>query len=1507
MTTPTDGAMAAGTAQMRLAAPGTRIVLIGTGRHDESSTLPPLPSVHDTLADLRDRFVECCGVSHEQVILVEDPKDPDEMYAVIDSAARAAGRDGPGSFVLVYVGHGVKDSEGRTLFLATKATRNLSRHYPESQALAFSRITAAMRNSLANPVLFILDCCFSGLAPMPVRRNGAVIASTDQSTISHAPVGARNTAFAGEIITLLQEASQAPERMTVAHLASALDQRCRAAGWPPSIRFDGSVAGFVVAPGATAWSDDAGPRHSGGFVRPSAGGDSPTPSPSHPECPYPGLVGYELEDSWCFFGRDSDVDELAGEASNALYGSVPLVLVGRTGVGKSSLLRAGLLAGIRHGALDVPGSDRWPHLVMTPGSDPLATFRQGLAAIVAESGLDVRVPALLSESEQATAAVRSVMAALDAAAGAGAGRLVIVVDQAEELLTQCTEGDRDAFRRVIDELCRSGDRGGRPLSLVVMALRDDFLGEFAAWDNDFHWADHPTTVKPLSPRHLADAIRMPAAQVGVVVEEDLVRLLVGRMSAGEGRPGPEPTAIDTTILPGISHALRSTWHAAAARLPAGFRRLTREDYERTGGVAKVVALAAEAIYLRVPSDGRAAVRRLFVHRLLAITDAGHVVRRRLPLVDALGLVGRECLDAFREARLITVRGENVQIVQETLQDMWPRLRDWLNEERAGALVHGRLAEEAAKWGSATHKHRMRRGYLLGGRSLTDAQDWASDPEHLARLSATEHAFYKASGRRHRALVRFGVTAGTLAVAATIAIGALGRIADVRAHQTAQQTRQAQAKGLLADADVIRDSDPRSSLLLDVEAGSLGGRASADQVARSLASTLATTHYAGTVPGQDGQINAVALSPDGRLLAAACNDGAVLIWDLSGQQPRLEATRSSAHGAAMNTLAFSPSGRLLAAGGADDVLTLWDVSDEHAVAQRAQVAGSSQINSLAFSGDGRMLAVAYDDGTAQLRDATDLPGLKVFSSRNPGIDRLTSIAISADGRRMAAGSIQGDGAVWEITDPRAPGPVKTLRHGERIDSITFSPDGSHLVTAGADGYARLWNTADLSSATALTGHVGAATVAKFSPDGSLLAVGGADGSTTLWNARALPQPTVATTVHAADGAVTSLVFLPDGSGFVTGQADGAVDQWSVDPTYQPGKLATVDTAASTSTGLHFAPNGRLFARETDSAIALFDGEDPRSPTPLSTIGTDGSSITSFAFSADGTRMAVGMASPLALKQTLVALYDLGDPRRPRQMTVLAAGSGQATAVAYDPTGTAVAAGTIDGSVVLWRTDRGPSADELVLHDPGGPVASLAFSPNGKLMAAGIGKGNYAPTSTVDLSDTSDPSHPHQGATITESTGTVLSLAFSPGGAELAGASSTGGTYLWDLKDLGRIVVAGQIGVIDALTYSSDGTILAGATQSGQVAAFDVRNPKAPNVIATLPDPRNHDTAAAFLPTSQHVLATADSDGLVTMWDLGRAAAANRDPTGTACAIAGPFLSRGVWNEYASFLPYRRVCP
>lgn len=1478
-----------------LAAAGSRVVLVGTGSHAETAELASLPSVRRTVNALEDRLVRHCSLSREHLTVVHDPSGPDELYAMIEAAAVDA-RD---TFVLFYAGHGVKDNDGTTLFLATGATMDLQRKYPESQALSYTRITSMLRRRCsAKAILVVLDCCFSGLAALPSPYNSLLFASADPDAIAYAPMSTEHTAFTGTLIKLLDQGEHDNmSGLSAARLAWLLDRECRSAGRPPVIRYTEGVADLILTGGRQA-SD----RHTIQAV-----GRRP---PMHPDgldaadaCPYPGLKTFGPEDSWCFFGRDREIGRLLREASNLLYNPGPLLVVGESGIGKSSLLRAGLLDAIDHGGLDITQSDRWPRFAMTPGTDPMTSLSRGLARLSDANSLGVGVPQELTSAQQAVTAAKEVVDAFARVHVLDGPRLIIVVDQFEELFTQTAPSVRELFCTALAGLCTSDHATATPLALVVASLRSEYVGRLPELTGELPGLAAPVIIGAMDTEQLRLAIREPAALAGVAVDDELTNHLLYALEQSRVA-GERDDKTSAAVLPQLSHSLRRTWHFAALRQPHGINTLSLADYEGTGGIGEAVARTAESVLEAATQTGRAAIRRLFL-RLLAISEDGPVSRRRVELYDLLDVIESDLLATLVDARLVTSHGGGIEITQESLVYAWPRLRDWIADERAALPVQHRLFEAASGW-NASHE----RGDLLRGKALSGIEEWIKDPDHHARLDENHLAFLSASvrqrgiGRRTRRAA-VGVVATLL-----VALGATGLIARHQAALKAHQTLLAQGRGLLADAETMRDSDPRTSLLLDVQAIKLNDATITEQAQAGLRTTFSSTHYAGTISGQDGSVHGLAISPDGSILAAADEDGTVALWDLSQTPARLAATRQPAHGAALYAAAFSPIGHLLATAGGDQTITLWDTSDARdPVRLGALTSHTATINALGFSGDGRLLASAGDDGTVMLWRVTAPSTVTPLSTLTPQLGPLTSVALSAKGGRLAATAVNGTTVVWSIADPASPALSATLAGtGTRSNAIAFSPDGRDLVTTLDNGTALLRTLADPTHPSSLASHVGPALAVAFSPDATALAVAGKDGVTTLWNVSDPGHPTQAAQLKSPDGAVDSVAFLPDGGSLVTGQQDGVINLWNTSVKHQPTPLIGLSIGDRPATAVGFTPDGRLLAVVRRDRVVLWNVTTPNRPVQLPTPLTAPGLITALAFSPDGALAVVGEVSGTAPTATMVALWSVAGPDSPRLLRTLDRQDGDVSAVVISRGGRVLAVATQTGTIDLWDvTDPNAPRPLPSVEDRTDPLTSLAISPDGRYLAATSAQvDRYADHSDTTLWDIADPRRPKKIVTLTNHSRSSLSVAFSPDGTTLASSGSEGATYLWPLVGMPNTDVEGVTDIANSLTYSADGRSLAGATASGDVSVWNVRSPTRPTLITTLPDGTSNDDAAAFSPTHDHLLATADAAGVTTLWDLTNVVAAVTDPVAVACSLAGPALSRATWQRFLSDLPYQETC-
>src|SRR5262245_34047377 len=551
-------------------------------------------------------------------------------------------------------------------------------------------------------------------------------------------------------------------------------------------------------------------------------------------CPFKGLAFFDRADAEYFCGRERLIaDLLARLVESPLAG-----IVGSSGVGKSSLLRAGVLPALSAGSL--PGSERWRQVLLRPGTHPNAELGRALAG-----------------------------GRLGDVAGrlAPGARLVIAVDQLEELFTLCEhEGERAAFAGQL--AAAAGDPGRR--ALVIVALRADFYGRLAS---------HPQLAALVSASHvlagpmdrgeLARAIEQPAARAGLEVERPLVEALVSEVA---GEPGG---------LPLLSTTLLQLWRARDGDA------LRYGSYRASGGVRGAVARLAEDAYHQL-GEGEQPIARGLLLRLASGED-GTLARRRVPLGELERITGaRPVLTSLTDARLLTVSDGEVELSHEALLREWPRYRTWLEEDRIGRRLHAHLTAAARDWDESNRD----RGELYRGARLASALDWAAG--HTGELNPAEQEFLEASraaadrelreqreraDREAQARLREARARRRLRVvlACVIALLLLSAVAGAVALQQRGQARTAQRSAEARRLGALALSEPDLDRSLLLAAAAVHTDPSLETKGDLLSALLRSPHALAEVRG-NGHLWDLALSPDGRVLSAGDNDGRVILWD-----------------------------------------------------------------------------------------------------------------------------------------------------------------------------------------------------------------------------------------------------------------------------------------------------------------------------------------------------------------------------------------------------------------------------------------------------------------------------------------------------------------------------------------------------------------------------------------------------------------------------------------------------
>lgn len=818
--------------------------------------------------------------------------------------------------------------------------------------------------------------------------------------------------------------------------------------------------------------------------------------------PYAGLNAFQPGDSDRFFGRE----RLVAELESRLAEQRVVVVVGASGAGKSSLLRAGLVPRLVG-----------PVVVFTPGAHPLEECAAQLA----------RLTGVVPEADP-RALCRAVRDATPDDA-----ELVIVVDQFEEVFTLC-RGQEERCR-FLDALFTAARAGG---CRVVLGVRADFYAHCTAFPELVEAVrEGQVTVGPMTPDELREAIGKPAAHAGLMVETALVAELVAQ---AKGQVG---------VLPLLSHALLETW-----RLRRG-STLTLAGYRTAGGIEGALAHTAESVLARLSADQRELVKNLML-RLTALGDGTEHTKRRV----TRGELGDDpdvgpVLDVFAGARLITLDRDGVEIAHEALIASWPRLRDWLAEDREGLRVHRELTEAADGW-EALDRDRgsLYRGVRLArARELAEHRPGALTPrerDFLDASRAAERAEQELTRRRGRRLRQLVALLGVLLLLAAITM-----TYAIQSNRVAAAQRDTALSQIVAGkATAMRRDNPALAAQLSVAAYRL---APTDEARAGVLASVPFPHER-SVRGHTDHVNSVALSPDGRLLLTGSHDRTARLWDITDPRRPLELAVLRGHTATVNSVVFRPDGAVVATAGWDGIAKLWDIGDPRRPVELATLGGhTGEINAVAFSADGRTAATASTDRTTRIWDVADpaRPGAKgTLIGHTSGV---VSVAFAPRGNAVATASFDRSAAVWDLDRPGAPRLVLT-GHEAPTTWVAFDAVGHRLATTGQDGTARVWDARDGRALATIGGHHRIVRSVAFSPQGRVVTAG-EDGTARLWDVYQEGDPRQLAVLEAHVGPVVSVAFGSDGGTLVTGSDDNTAVVWAI-PRGWPNSVDTAQTAA-----------------------------------------------------------------------------------------------------------------------------------------------------------------------------------------------------------------------------------------------------------------------------------------------------------------------------------------------------------
>ncbi|WP_329787928.1 hypothetical protein V1227_25000 [Lentzea sp. DG1S-22] len=1156
-------------------------------------------------------------------------------------------------------------------------------------------------------------------------------------------------------------------------------------------------------------------------------------------CPYMGLSAFGPGDANWFFGRERATKALLGRMDD----NGITMLVGASGAGKSSLMKAGV----------VPRLDK-EVVVISPGTDPLKE-------------LGLRLPELAHALE--AAAEQDLPAGFAHEVQSAVGDRVVIVDQFEEAFT--LGGDEDRLRVFVQALHVAAEK-----TAVVLGVRADFYGrclDFPELSEALQ--SRQMVLGAMSAAEVRDAVANPARAAGLQLEAGLVDLMLRDLGT-HNRRGKD--AYDAGALPLLSHALLVTWQ----RRQAG--RLTIAGYRAAGGIQGAVAATAERAWADLDEPARAAARQLLL-RLVRVGDDTQDTRRRSSrhslLEASTNLPAAErALEVLTHARLITADAGSVEITHEALLQAWPRLRSWIDEDRAGNLTRQRLEEDAATWAA----HDRDSSLLYRGARLEGVRQQRG-------VTTIAKEFVRTSERQHRKSVWLRRSAISLVVVFAL-IAASAAVIAVR------QRNDAVFRQVVAEADRLADTDPSVAAQLLLAAHRM--RPDDLDVGSKLLANQQTP-LAVPLQGHTGAVYLTSFTKDGTVLATASYDRTARLWDVRDRSHPKPLAVISGHTDWLTSAVFSPDDRVLATTGNDRTIRLWDIGDRANPRHVKTIdTGNGTSYLLEFSPDGRTLAAANEDKTARLWDVSDPADPKPLGEPLRGATAaVRTLAFTRDGRTLATSGDDQTIRLWDVAT-RTPVGKPMSGHTNGVHSVTFSPDGRLLASAADDTTVRLWDVATQAPVgDPLVGHTAGVWSVKFRPDGLVLASGAVDGTARLWN---VTDPVNANQIGkplaAPSGGVFAVGFTPDGRTLATGAGENSVRLWSL-PEH------VVPVPAGNAGVVSFSRDGELLATadgtggKDGKTARLWNTTDPFRPRFLGSakVSPDRGSVR-VQLSPDGK-----VLGTFAGEKTL-QLWDTSDPARITPLTEpIMLGTRFANQLVFSPDGKLLVTSADDESVQLW--DVSDPANPLELGEPlpghDGYVNDTAFSPDGRTMVTA------SSDRMVRLWDVTDPGAPRLlGKPLEDHHEPVQRAVFTPDGSTLVTGGTDKAIRLWDVRDreepVAIGVLTGQTQQVFSLSVTPDGKTLASGSSDKTFRLWDISDPASatplgqPMALASGAEPN-----VQFRPGTSVLVLSGTGDGLLRAWDVDVAHEAER-----ICATTRGALTEKLWQSRLPQVEFRNPC-
>ena len=1150
-----------------------------------------------------------------------------------------------------------------------------------------------------------------------------------------------------------------------------------------------------------------------------------------PDNPFVGLRPYESDESLLFFGRGEQTTELMERLHKTRF----VAVVGSSGCGKSSLIRAGLIPNLKAGFL-TNTIDRWQIAVMKPGETPLYCLAAALTAatLTEDAGEDghAAVEALLKRIRE-----RGLPVLLEHIRNSAAdSNFLLLVDQFEEIFHSVKRGatpqqvnDATDFVALMLELAEQTDVP----AYVVMSMRTDFLGDcdfFFGLPESLNRSQY--LVPRLTRQQRREVIEGPIGLYQKTIQPDLLDRILN--DAGDR----------ADQLPVLQHALMRTWQEFLH--DTGCLEVALKHYLACGGIADALNRHAEQAMNGMSLEEKSLTEKMF-RALTDTDDHGRQIRRPLLLSQLKAITGSNAesilkiVERFREdnrsflvlSETETVDDPRIDISHEALVRQWKSLGGWVEVEAQSKEEYLRLVQTARLF------QKGKEG-LMNDPALKVAEEWRAKQtptkEWASRFDGDFQVamdFLKQSlsakkselaGQRRRRLA-------LLFASLALAVGSV-------TYYKLQAGKAEEAHRFLK---ALSAQDPLVRALLVTE---LKGSSAIDASLASVQQVAAAPIPLAVLGERDPKTPNPALIgawflPDGKQVATVSELRNIRLWTIEGKgNPR----PLPLPGTAKLTAVAASRDQRVAAGFLNGDIRIIRSEDQSSFTV-THLDHPQQVTALAFDPGGEKLLAGYADYTVRVWDRHGklLRTLGNDQTRHTG--QISAVQFDPFGKRVMTASWDGTAKIWDAVSGKLIA-VLDGQHGS-IYSASFSPDGKWVLCGYQDRFARIWSSDGKGTAIPLEGHSAALTSVAFGVDPFLpghafkVVTGSEDLSARIWSLRIdgdtlIPVGSPAV-LQGHSRTVAAVAFNADGSKVVTASDDGTARIWSTE-SMEPRVLGKHERRVQ---GLALSPDGKRVATASDDATArvwTLDG----SAAPLLYKASD--NVRSVGFSGDGTRVVAG-----SLDNTFV-VWHLNSAK-----TEVFKEDNEVLSVAFKPDGTGIVTGTRGNLARVWSTDdRSKPLYQLLGHT--GWVWRAVYSPEG----ARIATASMDATAQVWIAG-ADP----KLLWVLKHAKAVLSAAFSPDSSSLATGSEDFQARIWDLNATppsfrGEFPHSKEVW---SVAFDSVGRRLITGSMDGTAAIWSINNNRDPHLVLTHPTGLR---AAAFQPPDDRFVVTGAEDGVVRLW-------------------------------------------